>query len=334
MNQDDWQPTATVEDLQRRSQVLWSVRNFFQQRGYAEVQTPTISRDTVIDRYIDPIEVAGRAIGSQAATAERYFLQTSPEFCMKRLLAAGMRSIVQMGPAYRAGERGQFHNPEFTMLEWYCVGQEFEQSVDFLGELVGTVLHSAAPAIFRAAVEIISYREAFERTVSLDPFACTEHDLSKTARNKGISLGSSWEGQTRDDWLNLLFAECVQPQLGCQQPVIVTHYPATQAALSAIAPEDPRTAQRYEMFVHGVELANGYRELLDASELLRRSRQVLEQRRRDGKAELDTDNRLLSAMRSGLPDCCGCALGVDRLVMLALQRERIEQVIPFPMERA
>ncbi|MGN6136195.1 MAG: EF-P lysine aminoacylase EpmA [Aureliella sp.] len=332
MTANDWRPIATAAALEGRAAIVWQIREIFHRHGYAEVHTPTISRDTVIDRYIDPITIAGRALACSEATAEEYFLQTSPEFCMKRLLASGMRAIYQLGPAYRAGERGQFHNPEFTMLEWYRAGETFAGAIAFLRGLADALFATRSPAA--APTEVLSYTEAFQRTLAIDPLQCDDSIFSEVAAAQGVSLGSSWAGQLRDDWLNLLFAECVQPQLGRTGPVIVTHYPASQAALAQVSPSDPRTSERYELFCDGVELANGYHELLDADELVARSQRNVHQRRSDGKGELPSDNQLLAAMRSGLPAACGCALGVDRLVMLLLRKDSIDEVIAFPIERA
>ena len=332
MKQDDWRPVASPVALQQRGEIVWQIRQFFQARGFTEVHTPTISRDTVIDRYIDPIQIPGSALGCASATAERYFLQTSPEFCMKRLLAAGMTNIYQLGPAYRAGERGQHHNPEFTMLEWYRVGETFREAVQFLGELVDAVLSASSRRY--SATQSITYAQAFRSTLDLDPLVCSVDDLKRAAERLAVALGGNWDDQSRDDWLNLLFAEGVQPKLGHEYPVTVTHYPASQAALAAVSLDDPRTSERYELFVEGIEIANGYHELLDASELARRSAETLDLRRADGKEDLSTDNLLLAAMQAGLPDACGCALGVDRLAMVALGLESLDQVIPFSIERA
>lgn len=332
MKHDDWRPVASPTALLKRAEIVWQIRQFFQARDFAEVHTPTLSRDTVVDRYIDPIQIAGSAIGCAAASADRYYLQTSPEFCMKRLLAAGMTTIYQLGPAYRAGERGQHHNPEFTMLEWYRVGETFAEAVQFLGQLADEILAKYQPHYTTSRA--ITYVEAFQQTLEIDPLECADEELTKAAAGLGLSLGSSWLDQSRDDWLNLLFAEGVQPKLGFDGPVTVTHYPVTQAALAAVSSDDPRTSERYEMFVDGIELANGYHELLDPEELSTRSLETLSQRRSDGKPDLATDNLLLAAMRAGLPDACGCALGVDRLIMVALGLKSIDEVVPFTIERA
>lgn len=334
MIHDDWRPVATARALQQRGEIVWQIRQFFQSCGFVEVQTPTLSRDTVIDRYIDPIELPGSALGCAQASADRYFLQTSPEFGMKRLLAAGMTSIYQLGPAYRCGERGQHHNPEFTMLEWYRVGETLADALDFLGRLTDHILGLQPEARRFQPTQLVTYQQAFQSTLGIDPLECSLARLQQAAEELAVPLASSWSDQARDDWLNLLFAFGVQPKLGFEHPTLVTNYPASQAALAAVSVQDPRTAERYELFVDGIELANGYHELLDPDELARRSVQTLQLRQQDGKADLAIENQLLEAMRAGLPDACGCALGVDRLVMVALGRQSIDEVIAFPIERA
>jgi len=332
MTANDWQSLASVTALEQRAEIVWWVRSFFHQHGFHEVQTPTVSRDTVLDRYIDPIEVAGRALGCAAATAERYFLQTSPEFCMKRLLALGMRAIYQIGPAYRAGERGELHNLEFTMLEWYRAGETLVEALAFLRELTDGVLVASGQRV--ASTSVVTYQQIFQQLLDVDPMVASIDELQQLVVQQGMELGSSWADQSRDDWLNLLFAECIQPRLGHDGPIIVSHYPASQAALAQVCPSDRQTAQRYELFVRGIELANGYHELLDADELAKRNLAVAAERGRDGKAPLPLDSRLQDAMRAGLPQSCGCALGIDRLILIALKLRSIDQVIAFPIERA
>jgi elongation factor P--(R)-beta-lysine ligase len=181
--------------------------------------------------------------------------------------------------------------------------------------------------------QVMTYQAAFLSTAGVDPLACSVAELRQAASRAGVELGGQWEDE-RDEWLNLVFAECVQPQLGTSAPVIVTHYPASQAALAQVCPRDARVAERYELFARGVELANGYHELLDPDELERRAVATAALRRGDGKEELPTHSQLLEAMRVGMPPCSGCALGLDRLVMLALGAAQIEEVLAFPMERA
>lgn len=325
-HQHDWRPTASIASLTARAEILWSIRSFFHRHDLLEVQTPLLSQDTVVDRHIDPIELSGQALGVRDLKQRAYYLQTSPEFGMKRLLAAGMQRIYQISPVFRAGERGDFHNPEFTMVEWYRVGDGLEQGVELLSSLIRETISCAPP-------QTESYQSAFSRLAGCDPLACTLADLSDVAVRGALGVDLQWSSD-RDDWLNLIFSEIVQPQLGVGAPTIITHYPASQSALARVSQQDPRTAERFELFIDGVELANGYHELLDPAELAQRNATVAVQRQADGKASLPQHSRLLEAMRAGMPACSGCALGLDRLVMIATGAKLIEQVIPFPIERA
>ena len=321
-----WQPTATPETLLRRSEIVWQLRQFFHSRGIAEVHTPIISHDTVVDLNIEPVRISGRALDCQGARNEDLFLQTSPEFAMKRLLAAGMKSIYSIGPVFRAGERGTNHNPEFTLVEWYRVGDDMAAGVALVDELVRTVLASP-PA------EVITYQQAFLTYAAVDPLVATVQELSKLATSHELGVTADWSDD-RDTWLDLLFSECVQPRLGLEKPTIVTHYPASQSALAKIAASDPRTAERFELFVRGVELANGYHELLDPAELMIRNEQTEAKRRALGRPSLPVNSRLILAMQAGIPACSGCALGLDRLIMVATNANTIDEVLTFPLERA
>ncbi len=326
INSNAWQPTASIANVKRRAELLWTIREFFHRRGVLEVQTPILSRDVIIDRYIDPVCLSGASLALADFDQTTFYLQTSPEFCMKRLLAAGMSSIYEITPVFRAGERGTYHNPEFTMLEWYLVGAGFQHGVDLLAELIVATLKVDS-------VERLSYQDAFQKTIACDPLVASLAELSGLAVALQLNVAEDWSDE-RDEWLNLLFSEGVQPHLGRERPIIVTHYPATQAALARLCPHDSRTAERYELFVDGVELANGYHELLDAKELERRNEQSLAQRSADGKPLLPTHSRLVDAMRAGLPASSGCALGLDRLLMVALAASSIDEALPFPIERA
>ncbi len=323
---NSWQPTATLAALGARAEILWSIRSFFRAEGMQEVQTPILSRDTVLDRHIDPVVLPGAALGLGELHDTAFYLQTSPEFGMKRLLAAGMQAFYQIGPVFRAGERGDFHNPEFSMVEWYRAGDGLEQAVDLLARVVCHALSCPAP-------EAETYQQVFLRLTQHDPLTCSVSDLAELAVANNLGVERHWS-HDRDDWLNLLFSELIQPQLGHAAPAIITHYPASQSALARLSEQDDRTAERFELFINGVELANGYHELLDASELLRRNASVAGQRQTDGKAPLPTHSRLIDAMQTGLPACSGCALGLDRLVMIATGATSIAAVIPFPIERA
>lgn len=321
-----WRPTATLENLRARSELLWQIRALFHEHGFLEVHTPLLSRDSVLDRHIDPIVVQGRAVGVSELSDDVFYLQTSPEFAMKRLMAAGATQIYQITPAFRSGERGQYHNPEFTMLEWYRFGDDFEQAIEFLQQVVRCVMPGSQPVI-------MTYQQAFLSYADVCPLSCDLEQLRQAAAKRRLPIAGDW-GEDRDEWLNLLFAEVIQPRLGLEQPVIVTHYPASQSALAQICPEDPRVAERFELFIQGVELANGYHELLDANQLSHRNQITSIQRKRDGKLLPKQESRLLEAMRFGMPACSGCALGFDRLLMVLSGADRIDQVICFPIERA
>jgi len=218
------------------------------------------------------------------------------------------------------------------MLEWYRTGEHLSEALVFLQALTDGVL--AASGYSSCKTSVVTYQQIFEQLLRVDPLSASVDELADCVRDRGLPLGSSWANQSRDDWLNLLFAECVQPQLGYDGPVIVTHYPASQAALAQVCQQDPRTAERYELFVRGIEVANGYHELLDADEFATRNLSVASQRTDDGKSPLPLNSRLEFAMRSGMPQSCGCALGIDRLILVALGLTSIDQVISFPIERA
>jgi lysyl-tRNA synthetase class 2 len=213
------------------------------------------------------------------------------------------------------------------MVEWYAPSDGLDEAITRLSDL--------SEALFRrGAAERLSYQEAFERHIGVDPHRFSVAELAAAAKRLGVSVGPSWKDASRDDWLELLLAMRVQPHLGTSRPAIVYHFPASQAALAKITKSDPPVAERFELFVSGVELANGYHELLDAEELARRNSQVNKQRIADGKRALPETSRLLDAMRAGLPPCSGCALGLDRAVMVAAGASSLAEVIAFPIDRA
>jgi len=345
---DDWRPTASWENLRRRAELLAKLRAFFHENGFLEVETPILSADTVVDRHLDPFSTG--VPREPGRPPRRLWLQTSPEFAMKRLLAtlgplcsatedheAGEadsqhdgpppRAIYQITRAFRLGECGPMHNPEFTMVEWYRTGDNMRAGMELTGRLCEVMLG-------RGPAEPVSYREAFERHVGLDPHTADTAALIAAAGEHDVAAPESLAPDDRDGWLELLRCERVRLHLGLQRPVILYDYPASQSALARIRDGAPPVAERFELFVGGVELASGYHELLDAGELLRRNREVNAQRRADGKNALPERSRLLRAMESGLPACTGVALGFDRLVMLAVGAERISEVTAFPFERA
>ena len=301
--------------LRRRGEILASIRAFFAPRDVLEVETPLLAAAGVTDPQIDGIPATVPGLG-------RRWLQTSPEYAMKRLLAAGCGSIYQLGRAFRAGELGRFHNPEFTLLEWYRPGLDAGALMDEVAALVAEVLGPAP-------VERLEYREAFRRHAGLDPFTASLAELQQAA-----SAAGPVQGLDRDRVLDLLMGVEVAPRLGRGVRTFITGYPASQAALARLRPDDPATAERFELFVEGLELANGFRELTDPHEQARRFREDRRRRRAAGRPAPAADRRLLAALEAGLPDCSGVALGVDRLVMLACGADHIQEVLAFPADRA
>jgi elongation factor P--(R)-beta-lysine ligase len=321
--QADFRPTASWANLRLRAELLRRVREFFHQRGLLEVETPILSADTVVDRHLDPFCV-------ELATGRPMWLQTSPEFGMKRLLAAGGPAMYQISRVFRLDELGRLHNPEFTLIEWYCpdkVADSYADGMTLTSDLCEAVLG-------RGPADRMSYREAFLTHIGLDPHTAAAAELIEAVRRHGIQPPASLAADDRDGWLDLLLSERVQPRLGVERPALVYDYPASQAALARIRPENPPLAERFELYVSGIELANGYHELVDAAELRRRNAAVNGQRVADGKAALPAESRLLVAMESGLPPAVGVALGFDRLVMLAAGATSVAQVMAFPFDRA
>jgi lysyl-tRNA synthetase class 2 len=301
-----------------------NLRDFFDNRGFVEVQTPILSRFSVIDRHLDPIRIEARSVGVNGDHS--WYLQTSPEQSMKRLLASGLGSCYQLGSVFRSSEFGQFHNPEFTMAEWYDVHADLAGGLELLDALLQRLLDTPK-------AEHIRFAQAFEQATSMKLFDCDLQTLGEWSLDHKLIDRADWSDDW-DDWVNLIFSLVVQPSLGMKRPVIVTHFPATQAALAKLDPHDPRTAERFEAFYLGVELANGYHELCDPDELARRAALANQQRIADGKFPLPLENPLIEAMRLGIPNCCGCALGFDRVVMLACRASGLHEVIPFPVDRA
>jgi elongation factor P--(R)-beta-lysine ligase len=317
----DWQPTATLEALRQRALIVDRIRGFFTEREVLEVDTPALSSAAVSDPHLVPFACEYRPEGG--GRAQRCFLQTSPEYPMKRLLAAGSGPIWQLCKVFRNGETGGRHNPEFSMLEWYRPGFDHHALMDEVDALVDTVLGGQGS-------RRVTYAACFAELLELDIHSCSDQTLAEQGRTRCGFSGDL----DRDGWLNLLFSHCIEPQL--RQPTMVYGFPASQAALARVVEGDDRVpvAARFELFVEGMELANGYYELTDAAEQARRFAE--DQRRREimGLDALPVDERLVAALQAGLPDCAGVALGFDRLVMLAQGTRLIDDVLAFPFERA
>ncbi len=255
-----------VGQLALRDGLLRRLRDYFHENGFLEVHPPCLSRDCVIDAFLDPIGIPCRELGippsPEANASPRYYLQTSAESAMKRLLAQGAPSIFAISPVFRRGEIGARHNVEFTMLEWYEVGGDAASGIKLLGNL-------AAQLFANSHFETISYRDAFSQQLGIDPVETPIERVSEFVRDIDSELAISI-GNDRDSLLDVLLPHLIEPHLGADAPTILTRYPVTQAALARPCEDDPRFAHRFELFYRGVELANGYDELLDADELVRR----------------------------------------------------------------
>lgn len=288
-----------------------------------EVETPVLGRCGVTDLNID--SVPARAVSSAGAPSD-YWLQTSPEYPMKRLLAAGAGPIYQVARVFRNGERGRRHNPEFSMLEWYRPGFDDAALMAEVAELVCGWLDCPWPLTLR-------YRDAMLRFAGVDPFAASDDELKERCRP--WMTPDQLNGLLRDECLDLLMSFRVEPELAGLGPVFITGYPESQAALARVSEIDGlRQAHRFELYVDGLELCNGYWELTDAAEQRARFESDNQARRRAGKAEMPVDEALIAAIEAGIPDCAGVALGLDRLLMLKLGLKDIAEVLAFPSERA
>jgi lysyl-tRNA synthetase class 2 len=315
---ESFAPSASLAALEKRAALLRNLRKFFDERGFFEVETPLLANEIIPELHIEPIR-----------TANGDFLQSSPELHMKRLVASGATAIYQVTRSFREGERGLLHNPEFTIAEWYRVGDDMWTGIDLLDELVATVL--ATPSAART-----TYAEAFQRILRLNPHNATVAELATAAIAAGVNVPSGMQADTRDEWLNLLVATRVEPLLGRDRPEILYHYPASQASLAKVATtnEGYKVAERFELYYRGIELANGFHELGDASELRRRFYEVNTTRAAQGRSGLPLPESLLAALEQRLPPCTGCALGLDRLLMLSTGAQTIDEVVAFPVNPA
>ena len=325
-NGADWRPTATPEALRRRASMLAELRAFFAERDVLEIETPLLSTETTLDLHLDAI---GCEVEAPGFPNRRMYLQTSPELAMKRLLAAGSGSIFQVCKAFRGGERGRWHNTEFTILEWYRVGWDHVRLMREVVALIETLLagsHRLEEAVYA------SYADLMRRHVGLDPHDAPNQDLRRAVER--CSSPQDARDLDRDNLLSRLFALRVEPTFPPDRVTIVFDYPASQAAMARFGTSDPRTAERFEAYVGPIELANGYGELTDPREQRRRLEQDLIERRESARPEPPMPSRFLAALGSGLPCCAGVALGFDRLLGLDLGARRIDDLIAFPVERA
>ncbi|MCL9685448.1 elongation factor P--(R)-beta-lysine ligase [Legionella maioricensis] len=317
MSELSWQPSASIESLRLRAQFLAAIRQFFTQRSYLEVETPVMAQYGVTDVYLSNI----KAIFREAT----YCLQTSPEYHMKRLLAAGSGPIFQLARVFRDDELGRWHNPEFTLLEWYQLGVDHHALMDEVDALLQTLIR-AKPMIIK------TYQQAFLEACEIDPFTASIEQLHQLLIQYHLDNVLSPQEQDKDQYLFLLMSHVVEPFLGKEPaPVAVYNFPPSQASLAKI---NEGVAERFEVYYQGVELANGFHELTEAQAQARRFANDQEIRKKQGLTPVAADQYLLQALEHGLPSCSGVALGIDRLLALALGQASISSILSFDFSRA
>jgi len=304
--------------VEARADLLQNIRTFFSERKVLEVETPLLSRAGNSDPNIQSLSTDG---------PPKRFLRTSPEYAMKRLLAAGFNDIYELGRVFRAGEKGRFHNPEFTMLEWYRREMDY---LDLAAEAGDLIKFCGAGQFDDWPVQRLTYRDLFLAHTGLDPFNCTETDLSGAAAERGIHAGSL----EHQEWLDLILGQVIEPALPGETITIIHDFLPGQAALAQIRPDDPPVAERFEVYLGQLELANGYQELTDDNEQLKRFERERKLRQARGEEVAPIDLGLIEALRHGLPRCSGVALGVDRLLMSLLKLEHMDSVLAFSADRS
>jgi lysyl-tRNA synthetase class 2 len=324
MRTDNWRPSASIEAIRQRAVVLQKIRQFFAARDVLEVDTPALSHSAVTDEHLHSFSTQfTHPFSPQTSTL---YLQTSPEFAMKRLLCAGSGAIYQICKSFRNEESGRFHNPEFTMLEWYRPDFDHLKLMSEIDELIQMVVGSDS-------AERVTYQDVFKQYLGYCPLTATLTDIKTLASQCGYSELAANEND-KDTLLMLLFSQHVEPHIGQNRPCFVVDFPASQAALARISPTNSLVAERFELYFQGIELANGFHELTDGPEQLRRFEQDNVKRQHMGLEIMPIDHNFTAAIDYGLPACAGVALGIDRLLMLALNYSEIDQVITFENSRA
>lgn len=323
-----WQPSMSWQHAKQRANVLATIRKFFNERDVIEVETPLLSNGTITDVHLDPfITQFNYSTDSNIKEAKALYAQTSPEFAMKRLLASGYGCCYQICKAFRHEQHGRYHNPEFTMLEWYRVGFDHFQLIEEVAALLRDVLACKD-------TESISYQNLFLREVNIDPLKATNEELTTLISEHGMLSDWLINESSKDTLLQFVMSEIIEPRIGNDIPCFVYNFPASQASLAKISADDSRVAERFECYFKGIELANGFNELTDADQQLRRFRADNEIRSDMNKEQRPIDDNFIAALKHGLPKCSGVALGVDRLLMLALGAKSIDKVISFPIDNA
>lgn len=320
----DWRPSSSLDMLRLRARLLAETRRFFAERSVLEVETPMLSDAAATDPHLESLYC--RHADPESGASQSYFLQTSPELAMKRLLAAGAGPIYQICKVFRRGELGSRHNPEFTLIEWYRPDFNHHDLMDEVDDLIRRLLGSTFG-------ERMTYADAFNAYVGLDPHSASLEQLREAAQPR---LAKGWKsaGRDRATLLDLLFSHHVGPELGHDRPAFLYDFPSCQAALARIKSGQPAVAERFELFIEGMEIASGYHELVDPVE--QRIRFELDNQRRErlGQNRVPIDQRFLSALESGLGECAGVALGLDRLLMVLSHAKHIREVLAFSFDRA
>lgn len=311
-----WQPTASIKNLRTRAAIIKKIREFFAAREVLEVETPVLARTTVTNPYIE-------SLSCKFKQNPTLYLQTSPEYHMKRLLAAGIGSIFQICKVFRAEENGHLHNIEFTLLEWYRIAFDHHALMDEIDTLM-QILFSCATA------ERYSYQEIFQKYLFIDPLAVSLAELQTIATKNNLNDPGLSDDKTA--WLMYLFSFLIETKL--QRLTFIYDFPAAQASLARLNSNDIRVASRFEVYYKGIELANGFHELTDANEQRRRFIDDLQLRKKMKLPSVAIDEKFLQALNHGLPNCAGVALGIDRLVMLAVAASSIDKVLTFSSEHA
>ncbi|MFZ2168199.1 MAG: EF-P lysine aminoacylase EpmA [Methylococcaceae bacterium] len=322
-----WQPACSLELMRLRARMLHNIRHFFSEKDVLEVETPLLGFSCGTDPQLDFFTTEYGLPPQQ----HRLFLQTSPEFAMKRLLAAGSGSIYQICKAFRNGELGRFHNPEFTMLEWYRVGFTLPQLMDEIAELIGLLFKGRRTL---DTAQRFSYQEVFQRYTGLDPLVFSYQDYCAYALDNHIPEAVNISEYDHALWLDFIFSHKIQPQLGENALCMVYDYPACQSSLARINAGNSLVSDRVEVFINGIELGNGYYELADATEQDRRFDKEIGIRQQRKQPVTVKDKHLIAALEAGLPDCSGIAIGLDRLLMLLSDSASIQEVLNFPIDRA
>ena len=316
---DEWQPGVSREILVMRAALLQTIREFMAAQGVLEVETPVLGHAAPTDPNIQSFSTVYQS--PSQTDAEVLFLHTSPEFAMKRLLASGSGPVYQISRVFRNEESGKFHNPEFTMLEWYQPGFGCRELMNQLNDLLQRL--QLQPA------ETRTYEELFVSVTGINPHTADLRELQSLAQELGLVSRSN----DRSDLLDFIFSHKVFPVPGQARPIFVTEFPACQCALARISGTEPPVAERFELFINGIEIANGYHELCDASEQRQRFEADLERRKKAGKQLNPLDEKFLQALSAGLPPCAGVSVGLDRLLMVMHGLQSIADVLPFPVDR-